>query len=119
MASDEPRRPSWSSVWLQARAAGRNPVAALIAVGLADAGAIAATEPCVPSRPPPGDRPRRRLKSHEGLDPEHLAQVEAELAARASPPPAPVPAPALVAMPCRRPRPRRRRRPGPARRAAG
>ena len=115
MADD--RRPNWGTVWLEARAAGRNPVAALVAAGLCTAAEVAASETAGRSRPPPWERPRRRLKCHEGLDPEQYAQVEAELAARASPSAAPVPAPAIVAEPSRWPR--QRRRPGPARRAAG
>ena len=113
MAAAEPRAPSWSSVWLEARAAVRDPVAALVAAGLCTAAKVAPSETAGRSRPPPAERPRRRLKCHEGLDPEPSAPVEAELAARGSP----SPAPAIVAVPCRRPR--RRRRPGPARRAAG
>jgi hypothetical protein len=118
----ESRPPNWGRVWLEARAAGRNPLSALVAAGLAEAAAVTPPEPRGPSRPPPGDPPRRRLKCHEGLDPERLAQVEAELAARASPPPAPVPAPVRlrrIAEPIRRLRPHRRRQSGPARRAAG
>jgi hypothetical protein len=117
MAAADPRAPSWSSVWLEARAAFRDPVAALVAAGVCTAAEVAASETAGRSRPPPGEPPRRRLKCHEGLEPEHSAQVEVELAARASPSPAPVPVPAIVAEPCRRPR--RRRRSGPARRAAG
>ena len=87
MAPD--RRPNWGTVWLEARAAGRHPVAALIAVGLCTAAEVAASKTAGPSRPAPGELPRRRLKCHEGLDPEHYARVEAELAAGASPSPAP------------------------------
>jgi hypothetical protein len=101
VADHEPRPPSWGRVWLEARAAGRNPVAALVAAGLCAADEVAASETAVPSRRPPGDRPRRGLKCHEGLDPEHYAQVEAELAARASRSAAVVPAPAIVAEPSR------------------
>ena len=81
--------PNWGRVWLEARAAGRNPVAALVSAGLCTAAEVAASETAGRSRPPPGERPRRRLKCHEGLDPEHSAQVESELAVRASRSPAP------------------------------
>ena len=116
MPSPESRPPHWGTVWLEARAAGGNPQSALVAAGLCTAAEVAASEPAGRSRPPPAERPRRRLKSHEGLDPEHYAPVEAELSARSSPSPGPT----IVAVPARRPRPRRRRWPGPpARRAAG
>ena len=113
MPAPEPRPPNWRTVWLEARAAGRNPVASLVAAGLCTADEVAASETAGRSRPPPAEPPRRWQKCYEGLDPEPSAPVEAELVARASP----SPAPAMVAEPCRRPR--RRRRPGPARRAAG
>ena len=72
MPSDEPHPPSWPSVWPRARAAVRNPVDVLVSAGLAEAAAIVPTEPCGPPRPPPGDWPRHRLKSHGGLDPRAL-----------------------------------------------
>jgi hypothetical protein len=117
MSAAEPRAPSGSSVWLEARAADRDPVAALVAAGLCTAAEVAPSETAGRSRPPPGERPRRQLKCHEGLAPEPSVLVEAELAARGSPSTALLPAPAIVAVPARRPR--RRRRSGPARRAAG
>jgi hypothetical protein len=89
----ERRPPNWGRVWLEARAAGRNPVAALVAAGLCTGAEGAASEPAGPSRPSPRELPRRRLKCHEGLDPEHLAQVEAELTARAAGPKGHSPAP--------------------------
>jgi hypothetical protein len=94
MPTDRP--PSWSSVWLPARAAGRHPVAALVAAGLCTAAEVAPSETAAPSRPPPRDPPPRRLKSHEGLAPEVLARVQAELAARAAPSPSPPPDPAEI-----------------------
>ena len=93
------RDPNWGRVWLEARAAGGNPVAALIAAGLCTAAEVAASKTAGPSRPPLGELPRRRLRCHEGLDRERLAQAEAELVARASPSAAPVPVPAIVAVP--------------------
>jgi hypothetical protein len=46
--------PNWRRVWLEARAAGRNPVAALVAAGLCAADKVAVSENASPSRPPPG-----------------------------------------------------------------
>ena len=68
MPADEPGRLSWSSVWLQARPAVRNPFAAPVSAGQAEAAGMAAPEPCGRSRPPPEEVPRRRRKSPEGLD---------------------------------------------------
>ena len=96
MPADDRRRPSRSSVWLQARPAGGTPVAAEVRAGQAEAAEMASTEPCGRSRPPPAEVPQRRLKSHEGLDPEPSAPVESELAARVSPSPAVVRACATV-----------------------
>ena len=69
------REPNWGTVWLEARAAGRNPVAALVAAGRCTAAEVALSETAGPSRPPPGELLPRRLKCHEGLDPEQSAPV--------------------------------------------
>jgi len=55
------RPPHWGRVWLEARAAGRNPVAALVAAGLVDGSEVGPSGAAPPPLPPV--RPSRQARA--------------------------------------------------------
>jgi hypothetical protein len=74
----------WATVWLEARRRRADPVAALVAAGLADPDAL---EPLAEGPRPRADPPRPRLRPHlpRPAPPEILAELAAR---RAGPDPA-------------------------------
>ena len=96
-ATPNRRPPSWSSVWLEARRRGRDPVAALVDAGLFDAAEVKASSPLESARP----SRQRVLPGFSDRDRAEMVRLEAELGA-------PV-APRLTVAETRSPRPRRRR----------